>query len=100
RFAPDLSLLSDAGCWGPPRGRSVAIAPTRSGYVVAVAGDGGVTVQSLGPSGQPRGAARLIASPTSPALVARSNGGAIAGGPLLTWAVPPMTDPKVPRGGP
>ena len=91
RFDSSLSLIAQSGCLGPQHARHVAIARTRLGYVLAIEGDGGVTVQALDPALQPSGAARVVPDATFPTLTARESDAAILGGPLLTWteSLPP-----------
>jgi hypothetical protein len=91
RFDSSLSLIAQSGCLGPQHARHVAIARTRSGYVLAIEGDGGVTVQALDPSLQPTGGARVVPDATYPTLTARESDAAVLGGPLLTWyaSLPP-----------
>jgi hypothetical protein len=91
RFDSGLSLIAQSGCLGPAHARHVAIARTRSGYVLAIEGDGGVTVQALDPTLQPSGALRVVPDAGGPSLTARQSGTAVLGGPLLTWtaSLPP-----------
>jgi hypothetical protein len=91
RFDSRLSLIAQSGCLGPEHARHVAIARTRSGYVLAIEGDGGVTVQALDPTLQPSGAARVVPDAGGPSLTARASETGVLGGPLLTWtaSLPP-----------
>ena len=91
RFDSGLSLIAQSGCLGPAHAYQVAIARTRSGYVLAIEGDGGVTVQALDSTLQPSGAPRLVPDAGGPSLTARESDGTVLGGPLLTWyqSLPP-----------
>jgi hypothetical protein len=91
RFDSSLSLIAQTGCLGPQHARHVAIARTRSGYLLAIEGDGGVTVQALDPTLQPSAAPRVVPDAGGPSLTARQSASTILGGPLLTWtqSLPP-----------
>jgi hypothetical protein len=94
RFAPDLSLQTEVDCLGPAHARNVALAASPSGYVLAVDGDGGITIVPLDHSGSPRGASRTIPDAEQPVLAARQVGSTLSGGPLLAWTVTPGAHPN------
>jgi len=88
RFDSALALQAQTGCLGPTRARGVAIARTRTGYVLAIQGDGGVTVQALNRTLEPMGGARVVPDAAWLTLTAREKDGTVLGGPLLTWVAP------------
>ncbi len=94
RFGADLSLVAEYDCIGPSHAERVAIARSTTGYMLAISGDGGVTVQPLDSSGAPRGSPRVVPDAQFPMLAAREQEGTIAGGPLLAWSVLPQTTPN------
>lgn len=86
RFRPDLSLIEQSDCFGPTHALRVSLARTRTGFLLAIEGDGGVTLQPLDARGEPRGSTRTLPGVSSPALGERSIHGFAAGGPLCVWA--------------
>jgi hypothetical protein len=94
RFGADLSLIAQSSCFGPAHARNIALARSPSGFILAVEGDGGVTIQPLDSTGAPRAASRVIANALQPVLGAREASGTMSGGPLLAWSVAPGAHPN------
>jgi hypothetical protein len=88
RFDSGLSLVAQSGCIGPAHAQQVAIARTRSGYILAIGGDGGVTVQAMDSTLQPSGAPRVLPNAGGPMLTARESDSAVLDGPLFIWSQP------------
>ena len=80
RFDTRLSLIAQTGCFGPAHARGAAIARTRSGYILAIQGDGGVTVQALNLALQPTGPARVVPDAAWLTLTAREKNGTSSAG--------------------
>jgi hypothetical protein len=91
RFGPDLQLLGQTDCFGPPNAHNVALVRTSAGYVLAVDsyddGHDTVLVQPLDATGARVGAPRTLPG-SHPALFERrtlDGGDRTVGGPLLVW---------------
>ncbi len=93
RFGPDLSLISQSNCFGPAHAHNIALARSRSGYIIAIDDDGdtGVSIQSFDPSGNAVGSPRVLPGASHPALVERAVDGVVSGGPLLVWSEAPSS---------
>jgi hypothetical protein len=93
RFAPDLSLISQSNCFGPAHAHNIALARSRSGYIIAIDDDGdtGVSIQSFDTSGNAVGSPRVLPGASYPALVERAINGVVSGGPLLVWSEAPSS---------
>jgi hypothetical protein len=80
RFAPDLTVRAEGGCFGSFTASTLELAATPTGYVLAVQDPDGVWIYALAPDGTPRGEARLLPRAAQPLLAPRPGGG-----PLLAW---------------
>ncbi|MBI5518280.1 MAG: hypothetical protein HY909_31200 [Deltaproteobacteria bacterium] len=80
RFNAALERLGDSGCLPVDPPQRVAVAPTPSGWVLAVQVSSGLQVLPLTPDGAPSGAPRRIPGGQRPQMTARPGGG-----PLLEW---------------
>jgi hypothetical protein len=99
RVDAGLQLISDTVVDAVPA-RSVQIASSGPGFVLAYAVPEGIKVQALDAQASPNGPPRVIAGATNPLLVPRSMTEARHEGPLLAWDEYDPDDvsrPPVPR---
>jgi hypothetical protein len=85
RYSPAPALIAESACLGPCDATSVVVAPTPSGWLLAISGWHGLDLLPLDTQGNPSGPTRSIADAWSTTLAPRGAAGAVTGGPLLVW---------------
>jgi hypothetical protein len=85
RYRPDLSLVAESACFPPCDANWVALAPTPSGWLLAIAGTFHIDLVPLDPQGNQTGPVHTIEDGVTPVLAPRGSGGTVTGGPLLLW---------------
>ena len=85
RYAPNLARISESSCLGACDVTAVRVAPTASGWLLAMVTAHGLDLMPLDGQGTVNGSVRTIANVYQADLVPRTTNGAPLGGPLLIW---------------
>ena len=90
RYGTDLVRISESACLSSCSAVAVAVAPTPSGWLLAVVSRAGLEIISLDAQGAARGLPRTIPGADAPIFAANP-----AGKPLLMWSLAPHQDAYV-----
>jgi hypothetical protein len=85
RFGLDLTRISESSCLDSCDAKSVDVAATPDGWLLAIGSSHGVDLLPLDPSGAESATPRTLPNAANPIFAQRGAGGSVAGGPLLMW---------------